>query len=125
MCANYFPSTIPINSFRVERWNPDEIDIKDTISAACFLGQMVEWEEKSQIGGFIFIFDTKGFNFKQFAAISIEDIKCASMQMQVLCTYCTTVRRGFFFQTLWFAIVVGFLDEIGRVPCCGRPESSS
>ena len=95
-CANYFPSTIPINSFRVERWNPDEIDIKDTISAACFLGQMVEWEEKSQIGGFIFIFDTKGFNFKQFAAISIEDIKCASMQMQVLCTYCTTVRRGFF-----------------------------
>ena len=53
---------------------------------------MVEWEEKSQIGGFIFIFDTKGFNFKQFAAISLQDIKCASMQMQVPVNASTTTR---------------------------------
>ena len=29
-----------------------------------------------------------------------------------------------FFQT-WFAIVIIFLAEMGRISCCGRPESSS
>ena len=26
---------------------------------------------------------------------------------------------------LWFAFVVVFLAEMGRIPCCGRPKSSS
>ena len=30
-----------------------------------------------------------------------------------------------FSQHLWFAFVVVFLAEMGRIPCCGRPESSS
>ena len=37
--------------------------------------------------------------------------------------YCT-VRRVFF-QTLCFAFVIVVLAEMGRIPCCGRPESSS
>ena len=31
----------------------------------------------------------------------------------------------FFSKHLWFAIVIVFLAEMGRIPCCGRPESSS
>ena len=30
-----------------------------------------------------------------------------------------------FSKHLWFAFVVVFLAEMGRIPCCGRPESSS
>ena len=30
-----------------------------------------------------------------------------------------------FSKPLWFAFVVVFLAEMGRIPCCGRPESSS
>ena len=30
-----------------------------------------------------------------------------------------------FSKHLWFAIVIVFLAEMGRIPCCGRPESSS
>ena len=28
-----------------------------------------------------------------------------------------------FSKHLWFAIVIVFLAEMGRIPCCGRPES--
>ena len=30
-----------------------------------------------------------------------------------------------FSKHLWVAFVVVFLAEMGRIPCCGRPESSS
>ena len=30
-----------------------------------------------------------------------------------------------FSKHLWFAFVVVFLAEMGRIPCCGRAESSS
>ena len=30
-----------------------------------------------------------------------------------------------FSKHLWFAIVIVFLAEMGRIPCCGRPESSN
>ena len=30
-----------------------------------------------------------------------------------------------FSKHLWFAFVLVFLAEMGRIPCCGRPESSS
>ena len=30
-----------------------------------------------------------------------------------------------FSKHLWIAFVVVFLAEMGRIPCCGRPESSS
>ena len=30
-----------------------------------------------------------------------------------------------FSKHLWFAIVIVFLAEMGRIPCSGRPESSS
>ena len=30
-----------------------------------------------------------------------------------------------FSKHLWFAVVIVFLAEMGRIPCCGRPESSS
>ena len=35
-----------------------------------------------------------------------------------------TVERVFS-KHLWIAFVVVFLAEMGRIPCCGRPESSS
>ena len=37
---------------------------------------------------------------------------------------CFTVERVFS-KHLWIAFVVVFLAEMGRIPCCGRPESSS
>ena len=30
-----------------------------------------------------------------------------------------------FSKHLWFAIVIAFLAKMGRISCCGRPESSS
>ena len=33
--------------------------------------------------------------------------------------------KEYFSKHLWFAFVVVFLAEIGRIPCCGRAESSS
>ena len=33
------------------------------ITAGYFLSQMVSWEEKTQIGGFVIVCDTKGFGF--------------------------------------------------------------
>ena len=30
-----------------------------------------------------------------------------------------------FSKHLWLAFVVVFLAQMGRIPCCGRPESSS
>ena len=37
--------------------------------------------------------------------------------------HCTVGRV--FSKHLWFAFVIVFLAEMGRIPCCGRPESSS
>ena len=36
----------------------------------------------------------------------------------------TTVERVFS-KHLWIAFVVVFLAEMGKIPCCGRPESSN
>ena len=37
----------------------------------------------------------------------------------------TTQWKESFSKHLWIAFVVVFLAEMGRIPCCGRPESSS
>ena len=53
------------------------------ITAGYFLSQMVSWEEKTQIGGFVIVCDTKGFGFRQFKAMGWSDLKFVFMLIQV------------------------------------------
>ena len=63
----------------------------------------------------------------------IKHIKCAELLpdqsvMAIVMTkgFCAISQWGeSFSKHLWFAIVIVYLAEMGKIPCCGRPESSS
>lgn len=46
------------------------------------LPQMVAWEEKTQIGGFVIICNANGFNLKQFRSMTWTDLKYICMLIQ-------------------------------------------
>ena len=63
---------------------------------------------------------------KDRSCVRVVDLETGLLYRLVFTSFCTAAQWGeSFSKHLWFAIIIVFLAEMGRIPCCGRPESSS
>ena len=76
-------------------WDPEEFACSLIICAGFFVSQMVAWEEKTQIGGFVIVCDTSGFNLKQFKSMSWTDLKYVCMLIQVKIIQLFTIANAY------------------------------
>ena len=81
--------------YRMKDWDPEEFACSLIICAGFFVSQMVAWEEKTQIGGFVIVCDTSGFNLKQFKSMSWTDLKYVCMLIQVKIIQLFTIANAY------------------------------
>ena len=75
--------------YRSGKWDPDKVNFEQGFAVGYKILEMVSLEPKTQVAGITAVFDGKGFGFKQFSSVSLEN------QLVVI----NLVQQGF---PLWF-----------------------
>ena len=69
--------------YRSGKWNPDQVPYAEMYSMGIKIVEVLALEPKTQVAGVTIICDGKGYSMRQFAGMSIADIKLMMTSMEV------------------------------------------
>ena len=69
--------------YRSGKWNPDQVPYAEMYSMGIKIVEVLALEPKTQVAGVTIICDGMGYGMKQFAGMSIADVKLMMMSMEV------------------------------------------